>query len=162
MVRGGGGSGHLAQGFGVGSRGGAEHLLQQRLHVNGHAKRRQPFRNFSYARDSRRSLRRQELRQRRVSSIKEIAQHVDVARLFDRRDLDTGYQQHAGVRCLCKRFVDAVGGVVIGHREDAHSGADSTLDERCPNCGGELLDRPTRVGKALANNPASTERKFKG
>jgi hypothetical protein len=36
------------------------------------------------------------------------------------------------------------------------------LDERCPNCGGELLDRPTRVGKALANNPASTERKFKG
>jgi hypothetical protein len=36
------------------------------------------------------------------------------------------------------------------------------LDETCPNCGGELLDRPTRVGKALANNPASTERKFKG
>ena len=32
----------------------------------------------------------------------------------------------------------------------------------CPNCGGELLDRPTRTGKALANNPASTERKFKG
>ena len=36
------------------------------------------------------------------------------------------------------------------------------LDDRCPNCGGELTDRPTRVGKALANNPASTERKFKG
>ncbi len=36
-----------------------------------------------------------------------------------------------------------------------------TLDERCPNCGGELLDRPTRVGKALAANPASTERKHK-
>ncbi len=35
------------------------------------------------------------------------------------------------------------------------------LDERCPNCGGELLDRPTRVGKALAANPASTERKHK-
>lgn len=34
------------------------------------------------------------------------------------------------------------------------------LDERCPNCGGELLDRPTRVGKALAANPASTERKY--
>jgi hypothetical protein len=24
------------------------------------------------------------------------------------------------------------------------------------------LDRPARVGKALANNPASTERRFKG
>jgi hypothetical protein len=36
------------------------------------------------------------------------------------------------------------------------------LDERCPNCGGELLDRPTRVGKALKEHPASTERKHKG
>ena len=36
------------------------------------------------------------------------------------------------------------------------------LDERCPNCGGELLDRPARTGKALANNPGSTERRFKG
>jgi uncharacterized protein len=35
------------------------------------------------------------------------------------------------------------------------------LDERCPNCGGELLDRPARIGKALANNPASTERRYK-
>jgi hypothetical protein len=36
------------------------------------------------------------------------------------------------------------------------------MDDICPNCGGELLDRPTRVGKALANNPASTERRHKG
>ena len=36
------------------------------------------------------------------------------------------------------------------------------LDERCPNCGGELLDRPARVGMALANTPASTEHRFKG
>ncbi|MBO9712397.1 DUF1272 domain-containing protein [Sphingomonas sp.] len=36
------------------------------------------------------------------------------------------------------------------------------LDDACPNCGGELLDRPTRVGKALRNNPASTARKFQG
>lgn len=33
------------------------------------------------------------------------------------------------------------------------------LDERCPNCGGELLDRPTRVGKMLEKNPASTQRR---
>jgi hypothetical protein len=36
------------------------------------------------------------------------------------------------------------------------------LDDVCPNCGGELMDRPTRSGKALARHPASTERKFKG
>jgi len=35
-------------------------------------------------------------------------------------------------------------------------------DDRCPNCGGELLDRPTRVGKALATHPASTERRYRG
>jgi hypothetical protein len=36
------------------------------------------------------------------------------------------------------------------------------LDERCPTCGGELLDRPTRIGKALKDHPASTVRKHKG
>lgn len=36
------------------------------------------------------------------------------------------------------------------------------LDERCPNCGGELLDRPTRVGDALKREPASTVRRYKG
>jgi hypothetical protein len=35
------------------------------------------------------------------------------------------------------------------------------LDERCPTCGGELLDRPTRTGKALKDNPASTVRKHR-
>jgi hypothetical protein len=36
------------------------------------------------------------------------------------------------------------------------------MDERCPNCGGELLDRPTRSKKLLEKYPASTDRKFKG
>ena len=36
------------------------------------------------------------------------------------------------------------------------------MDERCPNCGGELLDRPTRSKKALEKFPASTVRKYKG
>lgn len=35
-------------------------------------------------------------------------------------------------------------------------------DDRCPNCGGELLDRPARVGDALVRHPASNERWFKG
>ena len=36
------------------------------------------------------------------------------------------------------------------------------LDEICPNCGGELLDRPTRTGIALIRNPAATQRRFQG
>jgi uncharacterized protein len=36
------------------------------------------------------------------------------------------------------------------------------MDEICPNCGGELLDRPTRDGPRLEKYPASTVRKFKG
>ncbi|MBB5714938.1 DUF1272 domain-containing protein [Sphingomonas aerophila] len=36
------------------------------------------------------------------------------------------------------------------------------LDERCPNCGGELLDRPTRTGAALKKHPASTKRQHEG
>ena len=35
------------------------------------------------------------------------------------------------------------------------------LDERCPNCGGDLLDRPLREGAALAKFPASTERRHR-
>ena len=33
------------------------------------------------------------------------------------------------------------------------------LEEKCPNCGGDLLERPMRTGDALARHPASTERK---
>ena len=32
------------------------------------------------------------------------------------------------------------------------------LDDICPNCGGELLDRPTRAKKLLDEYPASSER----
>lgn len=35
------------------------------------------------------------------------------------------------------------------------------LDDRCPNCGGELMDRPTRAKPLHAKYPPSTERKFK-
>jgi hypothetical protein len=35
------------------------------------------------------------------------------------------------------------------------------MDERCPNCGGELLDRPTRAKTLLDKHPAATERRFK-
>ena len=37
-----------------------------------------------------------------------------------------------------------------------------TLDERCPNCGGELMDRPTRAKPLQAKYPPSTARKYQG
>ena len=36
------------------------------------------------------------------------------------------------------------------------------LDERCPNCGGGLLDPPTRAKALHAQHPPSAERKVKG
>lgn len=34
----------------------------------------------------------------------------------------------------------------------------NVLHEVCPNCGGDLMKRPTRAAKFLVNNPPSTER----
>jgi hypothetical protein len=39
--------------------------------------------------------------------------------------------------------------------------AEAQFGGRCPNCGGQLLPRPTRAGEALARNPASTVRVYK-
>ena len=36
------------------------------------------------------------------------------------------------------------------------------LDDRCPNCGGELMDRPTRAKQLHDRHPPSSERKFRG
>lgn len=36
------------------------------------------------------------------------------------------------------------------------------LDEQCPTCGGELIDRPTRPKKLHAQYPPSTVRQHKG
>ena len=36
------------------------------------------------------------------------------------------------------------------------------LDDLCPNCRGELMDRPTRAAKLQEKFPTSTTRKFKG
>jgi hypothetical protein len=37
-----------------------------------------------------------------------------------------------------------------------------TLDDRCPNCGGELMDRPTRARNLHAAHPPSALRKYAG
>jgi hypothetical protein len=39
--------------------------------------------------------------------------------------------------------------------------ANTTLKGRCPNCGGDLVQRPARPADKLAKFPASTVRKVK-
>jgi hypothetical protein len=36
------------------------------------------------------------------------------------------------------------------------------LDDRCANCGGELMDRPTRAQHHHAKSPPSTELRYRG
>ena len=36
------------------------------------------------------------------------------------------------------------------------------LDDQCPNCGGELMDRPTRALHLHERHPPSSERKYPG
>lgn len=38
--------------------------------------------------------------------------------------------------------------------------AETKLNHICPNCGGDLLQRPTRPAAALAQYPASTKRVY--
>jgi uncharacterized protein len=39
--------------------------------------------------------------------------------------------------------------------------ATTVLSGKCPNCGGQLVARPTRSLAKLVNNPASTQRVYK-
>jgi len=64
-------------------------------------------------------------------------------------------------RCGVDLPADAGGAFICSFECTFCAECTEALDDRCPNCGGELLDRPTRVGKALATHPASTERRYR-
>ena len=53
---------------------------------------------------------------------------------------------------------DAVGAVICSFECTFCTGCAEHLGRVCPNCGGEFMPRPTRVGDALRRTPASTER----
>jgi len=54
------------------------------------------------------------------------------------------------------------------HRHVCHECAEictecaEALDDACPNCGGELMDRPTRAKQLHEKFPPATKRKFAG
>lgn len=65
-------------------------------------------------------------------------------------------------RCGADLPADAGGAFICSFECTFCAGCAETLDDICPNCGGELLDRPARAAHLLSRNPASSERKFKG
>lgn len=65
-------------------------------------------------------------------------------------------------RCGADLPADAGGAFICSFECTFCAACAEVLDDMCPNCGGELLDRPTRAAHLLAKQPGSTERKFKG
>jgi uncharacterized protein len=63
-------------------------------------------------------------------------------------------------RCGADLPANAGGAFICSFECTFCAGCTDALDDRCPNCGGELLDRPTRTGKALKQHPASPGRWF--
>jgi uncharacterized protein len=65
-------------------------------------------------------------------------------------------------RCGVDLSADDAGAFICSFECTFCADCADALDDRCPNCGGELLDRPARVADALKRHPASTVRHFKG
>lgn len=65
-------------------------------------------------------------------------------------------------RCGTDLPADAPGAFICSFECTFCAECTHVLDDRCPNCGGELTDRPVRAIALLGKYPASTERKFKG
>lgn len=65
-------------------------------------------------------------------------------------------------RCGADLPAEAAGAFICSFECSFCADCAETLDDRCPNCGGELVDRPTRTKALQAKFPASTERKYKG
>jgi hypothetical protein len=61
-------------------------------------------------------------------------------------------------RCTADLPVDAPGAFICSFECTFCAECADALDERCPNCGGELLDRPTRLGAAPPQKPGAGRR----
>jgi len=64
-------------------------------------------------------------------------------------------------RCGTDVPAEAPGAFICSFECTFCAGCAEALDDRCPNCGGELMDRPARAKALHADNPPSAERKFK-
>ena len=65
-------------------------------------------------------------------------------------------------RCGADLPAEAPGAFICSFECSFCAECTDALDDRCPNCGGELMDRPTRSTALQDKYPPSSERKFKG
>jgi len=65
-------------------------------------------------------------------------------------------------RCGADLPAEAPGAFICSFECTFCAPCSEALNDRCPNCGGELTDRPTRAKKLHEKHPPSTERGFKG
>lgn len=65
-------------------------------------------------------------------------------------------------RCGTDLPADAAGAFICSFECTFCAPCTEAMDDRCPNCGGELVDRPVRSREKLTKFPASTVRMFKG
>jgi len=65
-------------------------------------------------------------------------------------------------RCATELPAEAPGAFICSFECTFCAECAEALDDLCPNCGGELVDRPTRSRKQQAKGPPSNEQQFKG
>ena len=75
----------------------------------------------------------------------------------------SGLEMRPGCECCDVDLpADDVGAVICSFECTFCAGCAEHLDRECPNCGGTLMPRPTRVGAALDRHPASATRVVSG
>ena len=65
-------------------------------------------------------------------------------------------------RCGTDLLAEAPGAFICSFECTFCAECAERLDDVCPNCGGELMDRPTRTKKLQEKFAPSSERKFAG
>jgi uncharacterized protein len=65
-------------------------------------------------------------------------------------------------RCGMDLLAEAPGAFICSFECTYCAPCAEALDDLCPACGGELVDRPTRAARHHAAHPPSAERRFGG
>jgi uncharacterized protein len=65
-------------------------------------------------------------------------------------------------RCGVDLPAEAPGGFICSFECTFCASCAEALDDRCPNCGGELVDRPTRARALHGDHPPGRARMFRG
>jgi len=107
----------------------AARFIDERLDVDRHATRAEPFRHLDDARDAGGALGDEKLRQPRISAIEEVGEHMNVLTAIDRRNLDARHKQQRLACGFGSCLVEPIGRIVVGYGEDTNPGRSRMRDE---------------------------------